>query len=235
MKNNRQSDAISEYTVLMSKLIGCSTDIKIYALKVYILSKIRTLDVKEIHEFLEELHKLDDLSFLALEREVTQFKENPEKISKRVQQKLHILSRILNLTSVGTEDIYQQLDSLVVKAQQIRTQIADVAKLNVTDSYNTDMAIEKIKDNEEQHLSATHVTAELIANRIIKSLDPSALEKCMDTSMINVGPLKKAAMFDALNEKFTHVKSYQAEGKMLRDFKVLYKQAFKKTKYDIIK
>ena len=230
MSDGFQENSISEFTVLTNKLSACSPATKAYAVQILLLSKLKTLNAGEILNFVEDLQNKGIEKFSELDCSVDTFKLDPEKILQRVQQKLEALSGILNTNNSRAEDIYQQFDILLEKAQRQQAEIIDIAGLSSSEEQTTELALIKIKQNEKQHLNATYATSETITSRIINSLNPESFEKYLDTGLIKVGPLRKAAMFDALNEKYTQVKSYQEEGKMLRDFKVLYKQELKKQK-----
>jgi len=66
--------------------------------------------------------------------------------------------------------------------------------------------------------------AQVMFDRIFESINPDAAENYLDQSILQVGPLKKAALLDAAKEKYTQLLEYHQSGNFIRDYKVNYKR-----------
>jgi hypothetical protein len=64
-------------------------------------------------------------------------------------------------------------------------------------------------------------------DRILTSINPSAIEGYVQESKIKVGPFHKAAMYDALMEKYKQLQLYHEKGRLVRDFKGMYRSHLK--------
>jgi len=219
---------MSDFSVLVNKLNGLSSVDKSNAIQILILSKLKNYDADEVLGFLCELQKQKVDQFSDLEKHIHDFENSGPKIKYRIEKRISRLGELLDVDMNSQDNIYKHMDVLIAKVENLESRISEHPGKKETKNIGEN--IEDLLNWDSQHLNATHSTVESIIERIIESLDPESSYKYLDNSVIRVGPLKKAAMFDAIKEKYSQVVAYHEEGKMLRDFKVLYKQELKKTK-----
>ncbi len=65
-------------------------------------------------------------------------------------------------------------------------------------------------------------------DRILGALDPQTVEGSVGGAKVKIGPFHKAALYDAMVEKYGQIKAYHEKGRLVRDFRAAYKSNFKK-------
>lgn len=60
-------------------------------------------------------------------------------------------------------------------------------------------------------------------DRLLKSLDPAAAKDQIGEKGLRIGPFHKAAMYDAVCEKYAQMSEYHEKGRLVRDFRAMYK------------
>lgn len=230
MTTNTHRNAVTNYTVLMNKLNGQSEAVKAYALQILLASQLKGIEKQELSIFIKNLQNTGRLTLEVLESEVETFISAPEHINQKIHRKLQHLLDILDMPQSQTTDIYTKLDEVISRVELITNQLKSYSLSIGETSNDLDTMLVSLSKHETQRLEATYRTVQHITQRTIESLDPDNSYKYLDNSVRKTGPLKKVAMFDAAKDKYDQVKEYYEEGKMLRDFKVFYKQALKKEK-----
>lgn len=230
MNENKPSTAISDYALLMQKLNDQSTDVKIYAIQLLLLSHISQFHDDEVQTFLQQLSKQGIKSFLDLDEKLDDLLNSPQQITNRVKKRLSALCQMLLCDDLPGQSIYAELDNITARIEQITTDLLHAAKSFDKTVNSVDDALGVIRQQSEFQLQAINNAFDIMMHRIVESLDPESSHAYLDHSVIKVGPLKKSALFDAAKEKHDQVCAYQREGKLLRDFKILYKQELKNLK-----
>ena len=70
-------------------------------------------------------------------------------------------------------------------------------------------------------------SVETIITRMLDALDPEKAVRYMDQSIVRQGVEHKAALYDAMCEKFDQLLQYHQTGRMIKDFKHIYRSQLK--------
>lgn len=227
MTNNSPS---TKYKVLMSRLIDQPNGVKIKAIQLLLLSELNYLGVEEVVMVTQKLLEICELDFTNLDKEIANYKQYLEPFHKRLLQKIDGIGRDIKASDIASKNVDEKLDMLTSDINKIGQRIVEVGKLFDKNVETIEGSLNIISDISELHQLAMYSAVEIMIQRLLESLNPEASENYMDNSVIKLGPLKKAAMFNALQDKYEQVSAYQKEGKMLRDFKVHYKSELKAIK-----
>lgn len=222
---NRNSSNLS---VLMQKIEAQPSVMQKQAFRTFLMAKLRYLEIEEITYFVKELLKQETLDFNTLNQQLDDFTESNNLQNNRLLKKINVINKQLFEETSKETNIYSAMDKLVQGFSDLVNDIEEVSSIRHSQNATVGQRLKEIKllQKEQQHIMYDSV--EVILERLIESLNPESSESYMDNSVMKVGPMKKAAMFDAFKEKYDQVQAYQKEGKMLRDFKMQYKSEMKK-------
>jgi len=88
--------------------------------------------------------------------------------------------------------------------------------------------VDILESSKQQSNQAIDFVIQTSFDRLLESMDPKSAEKMLEQSSYQSEQEKKAAMFEALEEKFEQLVAYNSEGLMVRDFRVAYKKKLRK-------
>ena len=207
--------------------------LQIKIIKIYLLSQLRFLSQEEITYLCSQILMLPNINHVnQIERTINQFVNGADNIKNRIISKLSVLHKELFAQDSQPLNVYQAINDLDEKLIQVKGDLLSLARNVDKGVVSLDEAVELIAAQQQKQLQAMNQAIDEILKRIIDSLAPSAAEHFVDHSIIRVGPLKKAAQLDAIQEKYEQVNEYYKKGKLSRDFRVLYKSHLKKLKDD---
>lgn len=70
---------------------------------------------------------------------------------------------------------------------------------------------------------ASKLAAQEMFDRLLKSVDPVAAKDYVEEKGLRFGPFHKAALYDAVCEKFAQMSEYHEKGRLVRDFRAMYR------------
>lgn len=228
MTNNPQS----KYSVLLARLKTEPVDTRIRAIQILLLSELRYLDKSELLILSKKILGNDTFDFNTLEKEIEKYNDVVKPLLDRLGRKIDAIDFTATDRQSYSENVSSKLANLTAQLNEFNQKITEAGRLYDKNCNSIEDAINIFTRFSELHQYAMNNAAEIIIQRLIESFDPEALENYIDNSVIKVGPLKKAALFDAMKDKYEQILMYQKEGKMLRDFKVHYKSELKSLKKD---
>lgn len=227
---------MSDLSVLLKRIPKQSLETKVYALQLYIMTKLRVLDANEQKQFLNDCVSNDSLDIEKLDNALADYLYGPELLQKRVKQRLARINLALeydNLDAQSTTNIYSLLAEIENRVMSVQSKAQNiVGRGHSSEEISIAQSLEIIEKRQQAHNSAMTKAMEMIIDRLLATLNPETAENQAEQSRIAVGPLKKAAVLASLKEKYEQVLAYQQQGKMLRDFKVHYNSELKKQTKD---
>ena len=70
---------------------------------------------------------------------------------------------------------------------------------------------------------ASRQAAQEMFDRLLKSVDPVAAKEYVEEKGLRFGPFHKAALYDAVCEKYAQMSEYHEKGRLVRDFRAMYR------------
>lgn len=121
----------------------------------------------------------------------------------------------------------EPLDTLLQHADalfdELNNELHETAKKQKFLGHSMLDLLARVKQRSDDNEDALNQAANESFNRLLTSLNPDSAESYLDSSKIKIGPFHKAAMFDALIEKYQQLKAYHEKGRLVRDFKGMYR------------
>lgn len=141
----------------------------------------------------------------------------------------HLLVRLQNvLTLLGGEiaegvGLEESVSELERSAQNVAEQVYAMADkkrfMNMPVSDVLGVIDARVRHSDE---ASKHAVQEAF-DRLLKSLDPAAAKDQIGEKGLRIGPFLKAAMYDAVCEKYAQMSEYHEKGRLVRDFRAMYK------------
>ena len=147
-----------------------------------------------------------EAKFISSESEADKLKE----ILIHTARLIDTLKSSLNSTTVKTANDTASLSELIFQMEQM----------------------EKDKSNKRSEsyskLALNEATKEMF-DRVLSSLDPVTAERYLDHSIQRQGVERKAALYDAMCEKYEQLISYHENGRLISDYERLYRGKLKRS------
>ena len=224
----------SQLHMLLQKIRQYPVNVQQQTLELYITHELRINKSEDIKLLCQELLNKENQSpgFInvdalndAIDYEINNADRIRQRISHKLDDMMHSYDAETQTVQETQSDVYQKLDdldNLLTEIQQGLSSMIGKSKRNQSLSVTEMLSqIQRHKENSDQ---AMIDAAQTMFDRIFESINPDAAENYLDQSILQVGPLKKAALLDAAKEKYTQLLEYNQSGNFLRDYKVNYKR-----------
>lgn len=220
----------SQFQMLLQKIRQFPVYTQQQTLELYILYVLRNDSIEDIKQFCQDLLSEETknpgfINTVSLNDALNHEINNGEKIKQRIAKKLDHILDSYNISGLSEQDVYLKLENIDKSLNEIQLGLKNVVGSSKRyDNLSTTEMLTKIQQENRHHNDAMLDTLQIMFDRIFESINPDAAENYLDQSMLQVGPLKKAALFDASKEKYHQLLEYHQSGKFIRDYKVNYKR-----------
>lgn len=132
----------------------------------------------------------------------------------------------LSINSEQTE--HKKINEILGALQSLKRELQ--LSLSTTPDSNLSMneVVDQLVDREFHVNTAMHDAAQMLFDRIYSSFDPGKAKNHLDQSVTREGVALKAALYDAMCEKYEQLLDYHQNGRLLKDFRGAYKSELKK-------
>ena len=132
----------------------------------------------------------------------------------------------LSINSEQTE--HKKINEILGALQSLKRELQ--LSLSTTPDSNLSMneVVDQLVDREFHVNTAMHDAAQMLFDRIYSSFDPGKAKNYLDQSVTREGVALKAALYDAMCEKYEQLLDYHQNGRLLKDFRGAYKSELKK-------
>lgn len=135
-------------------------------------------------------------------------------------------------TLVRAANDAQLVDALDQTLHSVSQTLSAALKQDKLTPRPLDKLVESAAKRIKQGDAALETAAEESFTRILAALDPQTLEATAGSKM-KVGPFHKAALYDAVMEKYDQIRAYHDKGRLVRDFRAAYRNAVNKLEHDV--
>ena len=105
--------------------------------------------------------------------------------------------------------------------------LKSIASLKPSDEISISDLLLLLVDNENSTKLALNEAAKEMFDRVLTSLDPAKAESFLDQGIKRKGAEHKAALYDAMCEKYEQLFDYHENGRLVKDFRRLYRGKLK--------
>jgi len=227
-----QNTLEKEIVKILPKVRQYSPDVQSQIIQYYVLYLLRSENQSDVVNICRALQK----KFTG-EQHVQDADKNIENLQSEIAQESteDLFNIILALTGHQAESDSTTQDKLGLVSDSLLSMSESFQSLSLSSKANElnlmefiELAVQNIKDNQ----TASNYAAENGFNRLFDAFNPKKAERYLDQSIERKGIEKKAAMFDAMQEKFEQLYEYHQQGRMLKDFHRDFKTKLRKQRSD---
>ncbi|MDH5694495.1 MAG: hypothetical protein OEZ47_15465 [Gammaproteobacteria bacterium] len=148
--------------------------------------------------------------------------------SSDVLARLQSINRLCSAPAQDSTDLDELLQNIEQNIQIAYSQLQEATGKRRYQNYSLPqlaaIASQTVTDSEE----ALNEAARESFDRILSSVNPDSVLATMEKSKVKIGPFQKAAQLDAISEKYSQLNLYHERGRLVRDFKSIYKSFLSK-------
>ena len=139
------------------------------------------------------------------------------------------IEQLLASSSGNCLDDRGRVGRILSQLEEIKSTLNIELKVSETDLGENLSILEMVNQLVKINYSKTALnkTVEEILDRVLESLDPQKVENYVDQSIVRKEIEHKAALYDAMCEKYEHIFDYNESGRLLKDFRRLFKNNMK--------
>ncbi len=158
-----------------------------------------------------------------LQSSLTQF--NGESASdKSDSENLDSIAFHLGVDFTGRELDSEKINHIMQMLDALKGNLTIISLKKSRDLVSVSELLSNIVDDNTRSTLTMNESVEGMFDRILSSLDPSTAEHFLDQSIEREGDEKKAAMYDAICEKYEQLFEYHKSGRLVKDFRRLYRE-----------
>lgn len=144
-------------------------------------------------------------------------------LSEPLLQRLRAVGVLLGGTVADDDNIDEILSVLERSAHNLVDEVYRVGDNKRFLNVSPEEVLKSVEVRLRHGDDASKLAAQEMFDRLLKSVDPVAAKDYVEEKGLRFGPFHKAALYDAVCEKFAQMSEYHEKGRLVRDFRAMYR------------
>jgi len=218
-----------QLNLLMQKIRQYPVNVQKHTIRLFLSYVLRHDSKEDVTSFCESMLRAEKMDSKVLGQALAHQIHDEVIIKQRISQKLENIIHQMTTEGCDSIDVYDRLAQLESLCENVKSSVKKIAeKTKKCEAIGTVEMLHKVESDLSYHEEAMMHAAEVLFDRIFESVNPESAASYLDQSVLQVGPLKKAAMYDATKDKYNQILEYHQMGKFKQDFTVIYKRYLRK-------